>query len=119
MSQPVLVDSCVIFPMPLFDTLMHAAEAGFYRIHYSQEILNGATRNLIKKGRMTEEKAKRFQENIIKTFPEGLVDVPESLIGIMTNHVGDRHVLAAAVVAKVEVIVTANLKHFRPEDLAP
>ncbi|MDV2991890.1 MAG: hypothetical protein N4J56_001544 [Chroococcidiopsis sp. SAG 2025] len=117
MTQSVLLDSCVIFPMPLSDTLLRAAEADLYRIHYSQEILDGATRNLIKKGKMTPEKAVRFQQQIIKTFPEGLVQVPEALISVMTNHAGDRHVLAAAIAAKAEVIVTTNLKHFRPKDL--
>jgi hypothetical protein len=30
----------------------------------------------------------------------------------MDNHEGDRHVLAAALIAKAHVIVTENLKHF-------
>lgn len=31
---------------------------------------------------------------------------------------GDRHVLAAAIKAKAQVIVTENLKHFPPDKLA-
>lgn len=87
MAQSVLLDSCVIFPMPLCDTLLRAAEADLYRIHYSQEILDGATRNLVKKGRMTQEKAAYFQRQIVKTFPEGLAQVPEALTGVMTKYV--------------------------------
>lgn len=49
----VVLDSCVIFPMPLCDTLLRAAEANLYRVHFPQEILDGATRNLVEKGRMT------------------------------------------------------------------
>jgi predicted nucleic acid-binding protein len=112
-----LLDSCVIFPMPLCDTLFRAGESGLYQIYYSQDILDGATRNLIKKGRMTPEKATRFQRLVVDTFPEGLIEVPEGLELVMTNHPGDRHVLAAAVVAKADIIVTANMKHFRDEDL--
>lgn len=37
----------------------------------------------------------------------------------MTNHPGDRHVLAAAIIANAKIIVTDNLKHFPPEALAP
>jgi len=114
-----LLDSCVIFPMPLCDTLLRAGESGLYQLYYSQDILDGATRNLIKKGRMITEKASRFQQLIINTFPEGLVEVPAGLELVMTNHPGDRHVLAAAVAAKADIIVTANIKHFKSESLQP
>jgi predicted nucleic acid-binding protein len=105
--------------MPLCDTLLRAAEAELYEVHFSQEILDGATRNLVKKGRMTEVKAARFQEVIKNTFPEGIIEVPASLVEAMTNHPGDRHVVAAAIVANAKVIVTDNLKHFPKEALEP
>jgi hypothetical protein len=57
---PVVLDSCVLFPMTLRDTLLRAAEAGLYRSYWSQEILDGATRNLVMTGRMTEEQAVRL-----------------------------------------------------------
>lgn len=47
---PVILDSCVLFPMYLRDTLLSAAQAGLYRLHWSQEILDGAIRNLVAKG---------------------------------------------------------------------
>jgi predicted nucleic acid-binding protein len=105
--------------MPLCDTLMRAAEAELYELHFSQEILDGATRNLVKDGRMTEAKAAYFQEQIKTNFPDAMVEVPEYLVAAMTNDPGDRHVVAAAIVAKAEVIVTANIKHFPVEALAP
>lgn len=105
--------------MPLCDTLMRIAEAGLYQIHFSQEILDGATRNLVKDGRMSPEKAARFQGFLLNTFPEALIEVPDSLASIMTNDPGDHHVLAAAVACQAESVVTFNLKHFQPEALAP
>lgn len=116
---PVVLDSCVIFLMPLCDTLLRAAEANLYRVHFSQEILDGATRNLMRTGRMTELKASRYQVMIKSHFLEAMVEVPEELTQAMTNHPQDRHVVAAAVIAKAEVIVTTNLKHFPTESLAP
>ena len=41
------------------------------------------------------------------------------LIAKAGNHRGDRHVLAAAIDAGAKDIVTFNLRHFRPEALAP
>ena len=105
--------------MPLCDTLLRAAEAEIYRVHFSQEILDGATRNLIKKRRMTEAQAARFQGNIKSTFPEAMVEVPIELVEAMTNHLGDRHVVAAAIVAQAEIIVTDNLKDFPKAALEP
>ncbi|MBW4496023.1 MAG: hypothetical protein KME26_23710 [Oscillatoria princeps RMCB-10] len=94
-DAPIL-NSCVIFPMALCDTLLRAAEANLYRLHFSQEILDGATRNLVNKGRMTDVKAARFQGMIKNTFPEAMVEVPAGLVEVMANHPGDRHVVAAA-----------------------
>ncbi|OCQ97454.1 hypothetical protein BCD64_21680 [Nostoc sp. MBR 210] len=118
-SLSVVLDSCVIYPMPLCDTLLRAAEAEIYQIYFSQEILEGATRNLVKNGRMTNAKAVRFQEQLKSNFPEAIVEVPLHLVAAMTNDPGDRHVVAAAIVAKAEIIVTSNLKDFPLEALAP
>jgi len=72
--------------MPLCDTLMRAAEAELYELHFSQEILDGATRNLLKNGRMkTDAQAAYFQEQIKTNFPDAMVEVPSQLIAAMTN----------------------------------
>ena len=98
---------------------MRVAENELYQVYFSQEILDGATRNLIKNGRFDLAKASRFQAFLIKAFPEAMVEVPDGLTAVMTNDPGDRHVLAAAVVCGAEVIVTFNLKDFLPEALEP
>jgi len=115
----VVLDSCVLFPMYLRDTLLRAASAGLYRPYWSQEILNGAIRNLIGQKRMTAEKANYLEIKIKQAFPEAMVIVPDQLIEQMTNHPDDRHVLATAVVAKAKGIVTENLKHFPASELEP
>ncbi|WNN90064.1 hypothetical protein [Gloeocapsopsis dulcis] len=68
---------------------------------------------------MTDSKAVRYQAMIKSHFPEAIVEVPDELVAVMTNHPNDRHVVAAAMVAKVKIIVTTNLKHFPQEILAP
>ena len=105
--------------MYLRDTLLRMAEVNLYRVHWSQEILEGATRNLIEAGRMTNAKAVRLQKMLENAFPEAMVEVPTELVQVMSNDPGDRHVLAAAVVAKATVIVTYNLKHFPSVALNP
>lgn len=53
------------------------------------------------------------------TFPEAMVIDFEGFIEKCTNDQKDRHILAAAIRAKVETIVTMNVRHFREADLAP
>jgi predicted nucleic acid-binding protein len=117
-ALPVILDSCVLYPMYLRDTLLCAAEAGLYRPHWSQEILNGALRNLVAKQQITPQQAKRLEQQIKFAFPDAMVEVTERLLPCMDNDPGDRHVLAAALIAKAEVIVTDNLKHFLPKSLS-
>lgn len=119
MKTIVILDACVLFPMPLCDTLLRIAEKELYRIHFSQEILDETTRNLVKKNRMSEEKAVKYQRQIKQCFPEAIVEEYEPLIPSMTNDAKDRHVLAAAVKIKADVIVTFNLKDFPKESLKP
>ena len=114
-----VLDACVLFPMYLRDTLLSSADEGLYLPYWSQKILDEAIGNLISGGKLSHKKAENLEETIKLAFPEAMVEVPVGLAEVMTNHPGDRHVLAAAIVAKAEVIVTSNLKHFKEKDLAP
>ena len=119
MKTIVLLDACVLFQMPVCDTLLRIAEAGLFRLYLSQEILDETTRNLVKQGKMSEKQAVRYQQQIKQYFPESFVEGYESLIPSMTNDFKDRHVLAAAIKCKADVIVTFNLKDFPSESLQP
>jgi len=55
---------------------------------------------------------KRLRTLMEEHFPEATVEGFESLIRKMRNHPKDRHVVAAAVKCKAQVVVTSNLKHF-------
>lgn len=52
-------------------------------------------------------------------FPEAEVDGYQNLVDHMANHRKDRHVPAAAVAARADVIVTANLRDFPVHALDP
>ena len=109
----VILDACVLIPMPLADTLLRMAEAPrLYLPKWSQTIMEEVTRNLIAKWGMPADKARRREEEIRRHFPEAWVEGFEHLIDVMTNHPGDRHVLAAVVRSHSELIVTYNLRHF-------
>lgn len=114
---PVVVDACVLFNAPVRDTLLRAAEHGLYRVHWSPKILDETTKNLVERGKMTQEKAQYLVSEMAKAFPEALVVVPGEQIQAMRNDPKDRHVAACAVCAPAQVIVTFNLDDFKPETL--
>lgn len=116
MTFPALLDTCVLYPAYLCDTLLRLAEAEAYRPLWSADIMRELQRNLIEAG-VREERVNRRISEMVRSFPDAMVTGYESLIDGMTNDLKDRHVLAAAVRANAEVIVTFNLTDF-PESAA-
>lgn len=115
-----LLDACVIFPYSLCDTLLRTVEMELYQVYFSERILDEAIRNRIKSGRMNQVSADDFRAALMTAFPEALVEeAPAELEAKMENEPKDRHVLASAVYAKVDVIITSNLKDFPVSSLAP
>lgn len=114
-----VLDTSVLFPMSLRDTLLRTAQAGMYRMHWTDEILEELRRNLVAKRPMSEEKAQRSVNVMRTSLARALVTDYSHLISYMTNHPKDRHVLAAAVACGAQVIVTSNLRDFPNEALMP
>ena len=116
----VVLDACVLIPMPLADTLLRMAEEPrLYLLQWSQIIMDEVTRNLIAKWEMAPGKARRREEELRRHFPEAWVEGYEPFIDAMTNDPGDRHVLAVAVRSRSELIVTYNRRHFPAASARP
>src|ERR1044072_8081158 len=109
----VVLDACVLIPMPLADTLLRMAETPrLYLPKWSQMIMDEVTRNLVQKWNMPQERARRRENELRRHFPEAWVEGFEPLVDAMTNEPKDRHVVAAAVRAHADLIVTYNRRHF-------
>lgn len=115
MAISVVLDACVLYPVGLRDTLLNIAEAGVFRVLWTEEILAETSRNIVEDTPgLTPEHLEKTFTAMRRAFPEAMVDDYEHLIDSMTNHPNDRHVLAAAVAADADVIVTLNTRHFPP-----
>jgi predicted nucleic acid-binding protein len=108
----VVLDACVLYPFMIRDVLLEAAASGFYQVYWSEMILDEAVRNLVDDGRMREDNAARLVAVMRRAFPEAQVTDHEHLISAMRNDESDRHVVAAAVKAGAQVIVTSNTRDF-------
>jgi predicted nucleic acid-binding protein len=119
-SQYVAVlDTCVLAPMPLCDTLLRLAEEpAFYIPKWSADILRELRSTLLRMG-YTEAQAERRIGAMETAFEDANVTGYERLVASMTNDPKDRHVLAAAVRCGAQAIITDNVKHFPPVSVAP
>ncbi|SON59994.1 Putative ribonuclease VapC50 [Mycobacterium simulans] len=116
---PVVLDACVLVPYPLVDLLLRLADEGIYRPLWSEDILEETRRTLINKLNRTPAQANKRLKAMRDSFIGAEVTGYRDLISAMRNHEGDRHVLAAAVRERAEVIVTSNLSHFPSEAVEP
>jgi hypothetical protein len=94
--------------------MLRAAECELFSAAWSQRILEEVVRNLIADGRATGEQANRMAAAMDAAFDSAAVPDPAiaQLEASMTNHLKDRHVLAAAVACDAHAIVTFDLSHF-------
>ena len=114
-SRVAVLDACVLVPIRLATVLLWLAEAGIFELLWSGQILDEVQRNLPKLG-ISEEKAAQRVRTMSEAFGEAaLVNDFDHLIGDMTCDSKDRHVLAAAVRAESDTLVTFNLKDFPPD----
>jgi predicted nucleic acid-binding protein len=118
MPFSALLDTCVLYPGYLRDTLLRVAETGLYRPLWSMGILDELRRNLIKK-RIPADTVERLISAMQAAFDEAEVTGYEPLIDTMICHPKDRHVLAAAVRGDAGALVTFNLRDFPPRAIDP
>jgi hypothetical protein len=83
-----------------------------------EEIIRETTRTLELKLGWPNSLTAHFEKELRDHFSEAWIGGYEPLIPRMTNDEKDRHVVAAAVHGGAAIILTLNVRHFRPEHLA-
>lgn len=114
MPFSVVYDACVLHPAPLRDLLLRVALAGIVQARWSGAILDECFES-IKRARPQLDPARlaRTRELMERALPAAMVVGFESLIdSIDLPDSNDRHVVAAAIRAGAQAIVTFNLKDF-------
>jgi predicted nucleic acid-binding protein len=113
-----VLDACVLVPASLCDTLLRLAEEpAMFRPLWSEQIMAEMAKALKMKLHRTSVEIAHRRHQMNKAFPEAMVTVPSALARAIEciPDEGDRHVLATAIRAHANVIVTQNTKHF-PKD---
>lgn len=121
-----LIDACVLAGALRRDLLLTLAEAEFFRVRWSRAIMDETQTAIeaILAGKKdvvdAAERAVRARAHMERAFKEAMVDDFDHLLAVCdaAPDAKDRHVLAAAIKTRADVIVTDNLKHFPDRMLA-
>lgn len=109
-----VLDACVMVPVAVCDTLLRLAEQQMFRPVWSERILREASHAIERIHPDLEQSAiERRVAYMNESFPGAMVsDFADIESGLELPDPDDRHVLAAALRAQTDAIVTANLRDF-------
>jgi predicted nucleic acid-binding protein len=112
-------DACVLYPASLRDLLVEVAARGIYRAKWSNLVHEEWIGNVLKnQPALTPERLERTRNLMNESVRDALVTDFEPLINALDlPDPDDRHVLAAAIKGRADVIVTFNLKDFPADKL--
>jgi hypothetical protein len=109
-----LYDSCVLYPAPLRDLLMHMALTDLYRAKWTNAIHDEWIRTVLEnRPDLTRQQLEHTRNLMNANVRDCLVEGYEKLIPALSlPDPNDRHVLAAAIRSSSSIVVTYNLKDF-------
>jgi len=115
-----LLDASVLYSAPLRDLLMHLAVGGLYAARWTDRIHDEWTRSLLQnRPDRTRARLQRTRDLMNSALLDSLISGYEELIPrLRLPDPNDRHVLAAAIHAGADLILTMNLRHFPVRTLA-
>ncbi|MGI8938048.1 MAG: PIN domain-containing protein [Iamia sp.] len=122
MERPVaLLDANVLYPARLRDLFLRLAIDGRFHARWSARILDECFDNLLAdRPDLPLANLGRTRRLMITALPDAMVEGLEGRIArLELPDPDDRHVLAAAVAAEADLIVTANLSDFPSRSLPP
>jgi predicted nucleic acid-binding protein len=120
-SFTAFYDANVLYSAALRDLLMVLTNTGLFRVKWSRAVQEEWISNLLKnRPDLTREKLERTRLLMDKHAIDAVVTGYEHLIpSVNLPDPNDRHVVAAAIHGRADVIVTMNLKDFPAGVLAP
>jgi predicted nucleic acid-binding protein len=121
-AQPIAIyDACVLYPAPLRDFLMQLALTHLFQAKWTERIHDEWIRSVLKnRPDLKKDQLEKTRRLMNTATRDCLVEGYDVLIeSVKLPDKDDRHVLAAAIHARANLIVTFNLKDFPPKALRP
>lgn len=117
----VLTDANILFSRTLRDYVLYAADEGAIGVHWSSQVLAEMSRNLRQNLGLSQASTSRLEHLMNDYIEYALVEVdPVHLAAVEAVEMDakDRHVLAAALSADADILLTDNIKDFPAQWMA-
>ncbi|MGI8543180.1 MAG: PIN domain-containing protein [Aridibacter sp.] len=112
-----VLDACVLYPAPLRDFLMHLAVLDIFQARWTEQIHDEWIRNvLLNRPDLKSEQLERTRQLMNAHTRDAVVEYLIDSLELPGKN--DRHVLAAAISSKADLIVTFNLRDFPKNELS-
>lgn len=111
----VLADANILFSRTLRDYVLYAADEGAIEVHWSREILAEMSRNLRENLGLSHDSTSRLEQLMNDYIEYALIEVDRGDLDSVESvemDAKDRHVLAAALSADADILLTDNTKDF-------
>lgn len=119
MPYAAVLDANVLHPIVTTEVLLRLADRGLFRPVWNREILD-EVRESLERRNLGPAKIERRLDVMESYFPDAMADDIARLLPAVPNAIDadDRHVVAAALAGKADVIVTNNLDDFPADAVA-
>jgi predicted nucleic acid-binding protein len=110
----VLLDACVLYPALLRSALIEMARADLFQVKWTERIHDEWVSSLLRnRNDLSKERLNKTRRLMNESVSDCIVSNFEHLEPALAlpDH-NDAHVLAAAIIAQADAIVTLNVKHF-------
>ena len=108
-----LLDANVLHPMVLCDLLIRLAQRGRYRALWSREILAEVVATILRRRPdLSIELLRKRTAAMQAALQDATVENYQHLVPALADLGADAHVVAAAICAHADVIVTSNIRDF-------
>ncbi|MFK7835549.1 MAG: RSP_2648 family PIN domain-containing protein [Sulfitobacter sp.] len=119
MAPRILIDTCVLYPTVMREMVLGAASAGLFEPIWSERILEEWARAAIKLGPQGEAQARAEIAMLRANWPDAERPMaPQVAARLWLPDADDVHVLAVAVAASADMLMTLNAKDFPRGTLA-
>ncbi len=120
MAHTVIYDACVLYPASLRSFLMWIGFHELVHTRWTEQILDECFDNLLDdRPDLDPESLARTRQLMCEAIPDCLVaDYEDNIAALKLPDPDDRHVLAAAIEANANAIITFNLSDFPDDKLA-